>query len=189
MKKTFALLLCLTMLFSCGALAEDAAPERTVAAYEYAVTEEGAYVENLIFNADVIISGDASQIVFSNCEFNGDIILTSELGTKVMLFGCDVNGVCIAANEVTDIDLNYNNPKFLTDTPVNVVSESGIVSVVAIGDFEFSLNGETYSMASVEFFSDASGIVPYEGQEADYCIVGQYYENGEKSLIVLAEKE
>jgi len=189
MKKTFALLLCLTMLFSCGALAEDAAPERTVAAYEYAVTEEGAYVENLIFNADVIISGDASQIIFSNCEFNGNIILTSELGTKVMLFGCDVNGVCIAANEVTGIDLSYNNPKFLTDAPVNVVSENGIVSVVAIGDFEFSINGEVYSMASVEFFSDANGIVPYEGQEADYCIVGQYYENGEKTVIILAEKE
>jgi len=188
MKKLFALFACLTMLCCCAA-AEETAPERTVAAYEYAVTEEGAYVENLIFNADVIISGDASQIIFSNCEFNSNIILTSALGTKVMLFGCDVNGVCIAANEVADIDLNYNNPKFLTDTSVNVVSESGIVSVVAIGDFEFSLNGEIYSMASVEFFSDASGIVPYESQEADYCIVGQYYENGEKSLIVLAEKE
>ena len=188
MKKVFTLLLCLTMLFCCAA-AEDAAPERTVASYEYAVTEEGAYVENLIFNADVIISGDASQIIFSNCEFNGDIILTSALGTKVMLFGCDVNGTCIAANEVTDADLSYSNPKFLTDAPINVVSESGIVSVVAVGDFEFSLNGETYSMASVEFFSDASGIVPYEGQEADYCIVGQYYENGEKTTIVLAEKE
>jgi len=96
MKKLFALFACLTMLCCCAA-AEETAPERTVAAYEYAVTEESAYVENLIFNADVIISGDASQIIFSNCEFNGNIILTSELGTKVMLFGCDVNGVCIAA--------------------------------------------------------------------------------------------
>jgi len=189
MKKTFALLLCLMMLCFCAAMAEEAAPERTVAAYEYAVSEEGAYVENLIFNADVVISGENTQIVFSNCEFNGDVILTSEQGTKVLLFGCDVNGTCIAANEVTGVDLNYSNPKFMTDAPVKVVSETGVISVVAIGDFAFELNGETYSMASADLFSDASGFVPYEGQQADYCIVGQYYENGERAVIVLNEKE
>jgi len=188
MKKLVALFLFLPLLFS-AAIAEDAAPERTVAAYEYHVTEEGAYVENLIFNADVIISGENTQILFSNCEFNGDVILTSEQGTRVLLFGCDVNGVCIAANEVTGADINYSNPKFMTDSPVKVVSETGVVSVIAIGDFAFELNGETYSMASAALFSDASGFVPYEGQEADYCIVGQYYENGERTVLFLNEKE
>ena len=193
MKKFWALLLCLVLMGCCSGMAEDALPARTVAAYEYALTEEAVYVENLIFNADVIISGEASQIIFSNCEFNGDIILTANMGTRVLLLGCDVNGTCIFTNEVTDADLNYNNPKFLTDGPVKAVCENGVGTVAAIGDFEFQFNGQTYSMAASEFFSDSNhpeaGFVAYEGQEADYCIVGQYYENGEKCVIVISEKD
>ena len=193
MKKFFALLLCVALLGGYAGIAEENMPERSVAAYEYALTEEGAYLENLIFNADVIISGEATQMIFSNCEFNGDIILNAGLATRVLLLGCDVNGNCIIRNDVTDADLNYNNPKFLTDTPVTVVCENGVGSVVAIGDFEFRFNGKTYCMAASEFFLDSSHpeseFVAYEGQEADYCIVAQYYENGEKTILVVCEKE
>ena len=112
MKKHLVMLMVLLMVCACACgYAEDG--ERTIASYEYALTEDGAYVENLIFNADVIISGDHSQIVFSNCEFAGDIILTASEGTRVMLLGCDTSGTCVVRNSVTYADLEYSHPKFL----------------------------------------------------------------------------
>ena len=78
MKKYMVMLLALLLLcFSFAAVAEEGAAERTVASYEYMLGEEGGYAENLIYNADVIISGDNSQMVFSNCEFNGNITLAA----------------------------------------------------------------------------------------------------------------
>lgn len=191
MKKIFVLLLCL-MICLCGAVHAEEAPERTVAPYEYALGAEPAYYENLIFNADVVISGENAQIIFSNCEFNGDIILTSEEGTRVLLLGCEVKGTCIMDNAV-NAGMDYNNPKFLTDAPITAVCENGMGSVVAIGDFEFTFNGETCSMAVADLFSDANapeaGLVAYEGQEAVYCIAAQLYENGEKTMVVINENE
>jgi len=190
MKKYLALLLILLTVCACAcSYAEDAG--RTVANYEFALTEDGAYVENLIFNADVVISGDNSQIVFSNCEFNGDIILTSAEATKVMLLGCDVNGTCIVRNGVTSADLEYSHPKFLTTSPVTVVCEEGVSSVIALGDFDVTFNGQTYTMADSQLFGFLSEeeymLVPYEGQEASYFVVAKIIEGGEESVMVVCE--
>lgn len=184
MKKWIALILILLMIFTVG-IAEEA--EKTVASYEYFPNEEGIYLENLIYNADVVINGENTQIIFSNCELNGDIHLNADEGTRVLLLGCTVNGTCYINNQVTDADLNYNNPKFLTDAPVTVICENGAGSAVALGDFEVNFNGESYSMEDSQFFFEGSNMVPYEGQEASYCVIGQYYENGEKQLIVVSE--
>lgn len=190
MKKCIALLLMLLMVCQgVSALAEAA--ERTVASYEYTLTEDGAYYENLIFNADVVISGDNSQIVFSNCEFGGDIVLTADEGTRVMLLGCEVNGTCVVRNEVHEASMEYSHPKFLTTSPISVICEEGVCSAVALGDFELTFNGQTYTMADSQLFGTVSGeeytIVPYEGQEASLFVVAKLIEGGEESVIVLCE--
>lgn len=190
MKKFAALLLALMLLCTC-ACAEETAPERIVASYSYVLHEDGAYVENLIFNADVVITGENSQIVFSNCLFNGSIILAAEEGTRVMLLGCEVNGQCVFDNQVREADMAYSFPKFMTDTPVNAVCEGCAGSVIALGDFEVSFNGQPYTMADSEWFSDVTnpeaGMAAYEGQEASYFCVGQWWENDQQVLLLLCE--
>ena len=190
MKKWIAILLCLLTL--CLSLTAHAESERTVASYAYALADgsEDHYVENLIFNEDVVVSGENAKIVFSNCEFNGDIILIADEGTRVILLGCDVNGVCILRNNVREADMEYANPKFLTDTPISVVCEECVGSVVGIGDIEVTLNGEVYTMADGQLYSDGtpeSGFVPYTGQEASYLIVGQWYQNDKQVVMVFCE--
>ncbi len=135
---------CLLIVCSCmPVLAEEAQPERTPASYIYALEDGGeAYVENLIFNEKVIVSGENAQIIFVNCECNADLVLTAEQGTRVLLLGCDVNG-------------------------------------------------QTYSMADCEFFSDLtapeSGLVAYEGQEASYYCIARWQENGQPMQMVICE--
>jgi len=182
--------MCLMML--CPVLTGHAEAERTVASYTYALTDGSEeYVENLIFNEDVIISGENAKIIFSNCEFNGDITLTADEGTRVLLLGCDVNGTCFIRSNVREADMEYSNPKFLTDTPISVVCEECVGSVVGIGDIEVQFNGETYSMADGQLFSSGdapdAGYVPYTGQEASYVIVGQWYQNDKKVVMVFCE--
>lgn len=190
MKKHLVMLLVLLSVCVCVCgYAEDG--ERTIASYEYALTEDGAYVENLIFNADVVISGDHSQIVFSNCEFAGDIILTASEGTKVMLLGCDISGACVVRNGVTYADLEYSHPKFLTTSPISVICEDGACSTIALGDFEVTFNGQTYTMADSQFFgflnAEEYTLVPYEGQEASYFVVAKIIEGDEESVMVICE--
>jgi len=190
MKKYLVMLMVLLMVCACACgFAEDG--ERTIASYEYALTEDGAYMENLIFNADVIISGDHSQIVFSHCEFAGDIILTASEGTKVMLLGCDVGGACMVRNSVTYADLEYSHPKFLTTSPISVICEEGVCSAIALGDFEVTFNGQNYTMADSQFFGflneEEYTLVPYEGQEASYFVVAKIIEGGEESVTVVCE--
>jgi len=197
-KKLLALVLALMLLACVPAFAEgEASAERTVAPYSYELTEENApYLENLIFNEDVIISGDNAQIFFVNCEFNGDVILTAETATRVVLLGCEFNGQCVFENGVQDADLiEYSFPKIVTDTPVDVVCEDGIGTFVIAGDFEVTFNGETYSMADSDFFSGpvnedgTPSLIPYEGQPADYFIVVRVMTAGEPSVTLLCEAE
>jgi len=187
MKKWISVFLTLVMVCTCCA----ALAERVPACYEYALTEEGAYVENLIFNEDVIISGDNSQIVFSNCEFNANIINTSNEGTRVLLLGCDVNGVCVLQNDIPDATIDSSMPKFLTTSPITAVTDGCSGTVCALGDFDVTFDGETYAMASCQYFSNATnpdaGMVPYEGQEASYHVVSKWYENGERVVFTMCE--
>ena len=209
MKKFFALLLCLMMACFAAvaeeaapdavteaaapdAVTEEAAPERTVAPYEYALeAEEFKTFDNMIFNADVIISGDMAQIVFTNCEFNGNIILTSSEATRVLLLGCDVKGECVIQNETRWGGVDYNNPKFLTDTPVTAVCEDCVGSVIAMSDFEIVFNGQTYTMADAQYFNDAAtnDLVPYDGQEATYFSVARWDEKHDLLTAVIAISE
>ena len=169
---------------------EDDRSEATEFTFELTAGEERV-VENLVFNEDVTVSGDFGSIVFENCEFNGDIINTAEQATRVILSdGTTVNGNCVFKNTVKEASMDYPMPKFISSNTLNIVCDDCIGSCVLDGtEGNIVFNGETYSMADVEFYYDANTneLVPYEGQDASTLFVGQWWENGEKVLQLFCE--
>jgi len=153
--------------------------------------EEERIVENLVFDEDVTVSGDFAIIVFENCEFNGDIISTAEKFTRVILSGgTTVSGNCVFKNTVKEASMDYPMPKFISSNALNIVCEDCIGSYILDGTEEtITFNGETYSIADVEFYYDANTneLVPYEEQEVSTIFVGQWWENGEKVLQLFCE--
>ena len=192
MKKLAFLLAAMLLVFLLGncAFAESG---RFPAPYNYTLAEGGEeYVEGLIFNEDVIINGNDALIMFENCEFNGDIILSADTGTRVMLFpDCSVNGQLILNCGIVEGTMETSLPKFITFAPAEVVLDNSYGAVIALGDFEISFNGKTYTIADSKLFFDNSnpenGMVPYEGQEANLFVVAQWMENGEEVLLVECE--
>ena len=169
---------------------ENGRSKATEFTYELDAEEERT-VENLIFDEDVTISGDFGIIVFENCEFNGDIINTAEQFTRVILSGgTTINGNCVFKNTIKEATMDYPMPKFISPSTLNIVCEDCIGSCVLDGtEDNIIFNGETYSLANVEFFYDANTneLVPYEEQEASTLFVGQWWENGEKILQMFCE--
>lgn len=210
MKKIFAFLIMMAVavfMTACGAnqttgedasnaeTVSDSAGEKEVAAdYLYELLEgEDTLIENLIFEEDVTVSGENAQITFANCEFHGNIINTANVGTRVVLSGSTLSGQCILQNETKEATMETSFPKFIADSSVDVVCEDCVGSVILMGDFESKFNGETYTMADSELFFDIAnyeeGFVPYEGQEADYYCVAQWWENGEKIVMIECESD
>lgn len=187
MKKIIAILISVLMLLSVAAFAEDSG--RIPAEYTFELYGEDKYVENLIFNENVVISGDGNaHIYFINCQFNADIINTSDAPIRVFLLGSEVNGSCIFRNTVTEATIDSPFPKYLTDSPVNAVTEDCFGIVIAMGDFAITLNGESYDLASAPTFMDPEvGFVPLEGQEANLYWVAGWTENGEAQIMHTAE--
>ena len=173
-----------------GTTDENGRSKATEFSYELEAEEERT-VENLIFDEDVTVSGDFGVIIFENCEFNGDIISTAEQFTRVILTnGTTVNGNCVFKNTIKEATMDYPMPKFISSNALNIVCEDCIGSCVLENtEGHITFNGETYSMADVEFFYDAdtNALVPYEGQEASVLFVGQWWENGEMVLQVFGE--
>lgn len=199
MKKTMAVLFAIMMMFSfavcLGETCDDAAAAMAAAAKNKFIFElidgHEQYIEGETFDGDVIISGDNAQITFVGCVFNGDIINTAEEWTRVMLFGCEVNGKCIVKNNLKEGTLETPLPKFMSDAPFEVVCEDCLGAAIYLGDFEGVFNGQTYTMADSSLFFDYSNpdanCVPYEGQEASCYFVAQWWENGEHILLVACE--
>jgi len=186
MKKTIAIFLSVLMLLCVAAFAEDGG--RIPAEYTFELSGEDKYIENLIFNENVVISGDGSaHIYFINCQFNADIINTCDAATRVFLLGSEVNGSCIFRNTVTETTIDAAFPKYLTDSPVNAVTEDCFGIVFAMGDFAITLNGESYDLASSEFFFEGNDFVPFDGQEANLYWVAGWTENGEAQIMHTAE--
>ena len=72
--------------------------------------------------------------------------------------------------------------------PVNVVMEDCVGSAIALGDFMLVVNGKGYEMKNAEWFFTPDGeLVEYNGQEANYLYVAQWWENGEKVFMVITE--
>jgi len=187
MKKIIAILICVLMLLSVAAFAEDSG--RIPAEYAFELSGEDKFIENLIFNENVVISGDGSaHIYFSNCQFNADIINTCDAATRVFLLGCEVNGSCIFRNTVTETNIDAAFPKYMTDSPVNAVTEDCFGIVIAMGDFPVTFNGVSYDLASVPTFLDAEGnFVSSEGQEFNLYWVASWIENGIPQIMHVAE--
>lgn len=189
MKKGFLLLLAIVFclpLVACGS--GEVAQSGAAPAVEIQLAEgEEKYIENETYEGDVIISGDNTQAVFVNCTFKGDVINTAEQGTRVMLLeNSVVNGACIFRNNTKESTMEASFPKFITDAPIKVVCEDCFGTVAAIGDVEITFNDEAYTMDRSEYFFD-EGLVPYEGQEATAYFVSQWWENGEKIVLVACE--
>lgn len=188
------LCLCLSLLLAAMFVCAAAEGERMSAEqYTFELTaEEPLYIENMIFSEPVTVSGDYGQIFFINCEFASDIILTANEFTRVFIMpDCTVEGSCIIKNNVKEATLEYAFPKFLTFAPVPVVLEDCIGAVIVLGTFDIQFAGETYQLTDAELFYDNTktepGFVPYEGQEANCYVVCQWFENGEKKMLVECE--
>ena len=186
MKKLLVLLL-IALMLPAFAFAEDSG--RMPAEYSFELYGEDKYIENLIFNENVVISGDGSaHIYFINCQFNGDIINTCDASTRVFLLASEVNGNCIFRNNVQETTIDASFPKYMTDSPVNALTEDCFGIVIALGDFGITLDGERYDLASAPIFMDPeAGFVPLEGQEANLYWVASWTENGEPQIMHTAE--
>ena len=187
MKKFLALVLAALMLLSFAAVAEESG--RTPAEYVYNLSGEDQYIENLIFNENVVISGDGSaHIYFINCQFNKDIINTCDSPTRVFLLGCEVRGNCIFRNTVTETTIDAPFPKYMTDAPINALTEDCFGVVIALGDFPVTLDGVSYDLSSVPLFLDPeAGFVSIEGREANLYWVASWTENGKPQIMHVAE--
>lgn len=192
MKKLLALLIATVCLLSfTGALAE--ATERTPAPYTYNLADdETLYVENLIFNGDVVIGGGNGMIMFANCEFNGDVVQTSETSCRAMILpDCTVNGRFVLRNSIQETTLEAPFPKIMSYVPAEVVAEDCFGLFLSLGGFDVVFNGETYTMADSDVYFDNSnpdqGMVPYEGQEANLFWIAQWWENGEQNILMECE--
>lgn len=177
---------------SAEVLEEEKSGLETAQEHDFKVIEgEDVVIENTVFEEDVTISGDNGQILFNGCQFKGNIINTANEGTVVVISQSEIEGQCVFKNEIKETTMEASFPKFIVDSNVDVAAEECIGAVIPMGDFEITFNGETYNMADSQLFFDISnaeaGFVPYEGQEANYYCVAQWWENGEKQIMVECE--
>lgn len=192
MKKRIALILAAVMMLALCAAASAEDGGRTIAPYTFELVEgEDQYYENLIFPGDVIISGINAGIFFINCVFEGNVINTGDAGNKVFLLASEMKGQCVFVNSVQETTVDAPFPKFIVDMPVDAVAEDCFGCVIAIPDVPLTFNGEVYTLADAQVFYDAAnpeaGFVPYEGQEANVLTVCQWWENGEKTMMIECE--
>ena len=194
-------LLVLSLAACGGSPAETTEPARqeagetgkeTATTYQFQCGEgEAQTVEDLLFAEDVTVSGDKGQITFVNCDFQGNVVLTADEGTQVVLEGSTVAGQCIFRNQTKEVTLDWSFPKFLVGTKVEAVCEDCIGAVLPMGEMELVFDGQTYTMADAALFVDLSdpeaGFVPYTGQQASYFCVVQWWEDGTKNVLVECE--
>ncbi len=163
--------------------------------FTYTVAEgDETVVENMTFSKDVTIKGNNGMIAFVNCEFKGDVISKSKVGTKVMILdGTTVDGECILDNGMKEATLDSELPKFITQTPIDVktVNCYGAVYVVD-GNARITFNDIAYKKADCEYFiefeeDDSAKLVPYIGQASTVYGVALWWENGTEKLIVCCE--
>jgi len=193
-KKTavlFLLMALLTMMFS-FAVAEGELTDATEYTFNLA-NEEQAFVADTRFNETVVVYGEQAQIYFENCEFNGDIILRAEEGTRVFLFGCTMNGKCIFQNTTKEASfVGTAFPKFGSDTTFEVVANECFGCAVALHtDMEVIFNGVTYGPQDTGYYwteeDPDAGYRPYMGEDLSAYFVAQWWECGTKMATVGGE--
>ena len=148
-----------------------------------------AVLEGVSFPGDVIISGDNARVTLSNCQVQGNVILTAGEGTMVLLFGTTVAGDCVLQSGVSEGTIETSLPKFMTDSPIRLVSDNSLGGVIALGDFDVTFNGEAFGPKDISLYYENGGLVTYEGQPFDYYVLARWWEQGEETTLVMAEKE
>ena len=154
--------------------------------------DESLYVANCIFNGDVTVTGAFCAVTFVNCVFNGDILNTGDMGCIVDVSEATVNGTCYITNDLQEATLEDPFPKFVTLSPLTVVCEDCLGSVIVGADVDITFNGEVYNFSSVDTYItyDSEGIYlnPYEeGMDVDMFSIGQWWENGELKFLIMGE--
>jgi len=197
MKRITALLLALLMLAVPCAMAEneEEIPERTVAdTFEFEVSEEGTFVENLIFDKDITVTGEKGRVMFANCVFNAGIVNECGEGAKVIILpGCEFgkDAKCVINSSLEDATLETDLPKFMLlcdEVPALECENAG--AFVAFADKEMNVNGVKYTIDDALFFlNDATGdFGEYTKQEADMQNIAMWTENGEAVFMHVAIK-
>jgi len=219
MKKSFCLFMSLVIIMSlcaCGSKQDVIEEKQTETAtqavtevpkeegeipdpvqYEWTVGEnEEQCAKNMIFEKEVIVSGDYGQMAFENCTFKADVINTSKAGTRVVIVdGCKFeNGAkVIFKNDVMEATMEDNFPKIFLYMPAEVSWENGCAGTcMGLGKFDFVGDGVTYKLSECDMFMDEAkpeaGVVPFEGQEnANAHGVAQWNEGGERTIFTIAE--
>lgn len=155
--------------------------------------EEPVMVEGETFDGDVVITGDNGMIVFTNCTFKGNVINKANVFTRVIIAGgSTVAGKCILQNDIKEATFEYSFPKFISDCTLDVQAEGCIGAAITDGNIPVTFNGKTYTSDDIQKFTvvDENGnasFVPYEDQTVASLVVVQWWENGEKILLVTAE--
>ena len=132
------------------------------------------------------------MIMFANCEFNGDVVQTSEIGCRLFLLpDCTMNGRFVFRNSIQESTIETSFPKILSYVPAEVVTEDCFGTFCSLGAYDVTFNGETYTLADSDMYFDNTnpdqGMVPYEGQEANCFVVAQWWENGELNMLLECE--
>ena len=150
--------------------------------------EEDIFINNQLFEDEVVISGAGRNIIFSNCEFRANVVCTCAADTQVQIMSdCEFaeGAHCVLISGVREADMYYPLPKFILTFPVEV--ECTDLGAVIAGAFDVLFNGETYSIADAMYIETADGgILPYDGSaNCSVNVVGQWWENGEKVIFTL----
>ncbi|GEM_PF-5128346 len=158
-----------------------------------AVAGEQLQYDNKIFSGDVTVTGTVGNVSFTNCEFKGNIINKATGSTLVYIdSSCsfDKNSELIISNDRKEADVIKDGfPKFgVSDGNVNIVCKDCFGTAIAFGK-ELKFNGKIYTAADITSYYDTTDnkLIPYTGQATDVFLVCQYWENGEKQILVVGQ--
>lgn len=187
MKRAFigSLLLLLSLMLL---LPLSACRQEENAPADYLLSSENAQtVTGQTFDHAVIIAGSDGFITFTDCVFQGSVILKGGLGARVLLYDCrfENGAACILRSSVTEATFASVLPEFVffCEAPNVTVDQSGAVKAPANSPISF--NGAVFPIEqSEQFLHEGTGeTFPYTGQEATMHAVSRWTENGEPTIL------
>ena len=140
---------------------------------------ESILVENRNFNKSVTVNGNYGTVRFVNCKFEKGIVNTANYGTQIIINSdCEVTGKCTLKNSVSEGSIDTDLPKFVCYSKLDVETKNCIGAVVGIDCDELSFNEMTFPLSNCQKYITNEGMVDYNGQEANYFLVGTWAESG-----------
>ena len=156
--------------------------------YDLSENEE-VTVENLNFKKAVTVNGNYAVIRFVNCKFEKGIVNAATYATEVVITdSCEVIGKCTLKNSTSEGSMDTELPKFVCYSKLDVETKGCIGAVAGIGCDELSFNGRTFKLSECQKYLTDEGMVDYDGQEANYFLVGTWAESGRTVILSLCKK-